>query len=237
MLDTAVILAGGKGLRLGPETLDKPKAMVRLLERPIIDWIILWLKKNGLRRIIVSVDHKKEVIMEYLGDGAALGVELVYNDHSGANETGDAFRRVLENKKLNLPEIFMALNGDQITDLPVKDMWVEHKRHDPITTILTCPVRIPYGILDITDDNVIEMFREKPTFENTFMNTGIYIFNRSILPHLPRRGSIEKETFAKLAQMGKLRAYKYRGFFTTINDHKDLAAAQALLQNTGTELL
>lgn len=237
MLDTAVIIAGGKGLRLGSETLDRPKAMVRLLERPMIDWIILWLKKNGVQRIVVSVDYKKEVLIEHLGAGEKLGVKVIYNDHCGASETGDAFRNVLENGDLNLPETFLALNSDQITDLPIANVWTEHKRYNPIATIVTCPVHIPYGILDITGDGVIETFREKPVLDDIFMNTGIYIFNKSILPYLPQRGSIERETFAKLAQMRKLRAFKYRGFFATINDHKDLTAAQALLQKTGMELL
>jgi NDP-sugar pyrophosphorylase family protein len=166
-----------------------------------------------------------------------LGVKVIYNDHRGASETGDAFRSALENHNLNLPETFLALNGDQITDLSIKDMWTEHQRYNPIATMAICPVRIPYGIPSITDDNVIEVFREKPILHDTFMNTGIYIFNKSILPHLPQKGSIEKETFAKLAQLGKLRAYKHQGFFTTINDHRDLAAAQELLQNTKAKLL
>ena len=62
-LDTAVIIAGGNGLRLGSDTLDKPKAMVRLLERPIIDWIIFWLKKNGVRTIIIGVGFKKKKLI------------------------------------------------------------------------------------------------------------------------------------------------------------------------------
>lgn len=235
MLDTAVILAGGKGLRLGPETFDKPKAMVQLLERPIIDWIILWLKKNGLHRVIVSVDYKKEVLIKHLGDGSTLGVKIIYNDHSGANETGDAFRSVLENQ--TLPETFLALNGDQITDLSVKEVLAEHQRHHPLVTLVTCPVRIPYGILTLDGENRVKAFREKPTLPDTLMNTGIYIFNKSILEYLPLRGSIEKETFTKLAQLGKLRSYIHRGFFTTINDHKDLAEAYTLLQNIKTELL
>ena len=234
-LDTAVIIAGGNGLRLGSDTLDKPKAMVRLLERPIIDWIIFWLKKNGVRTIIIGVDYKKEVLMEHLGDGRALGVKVLYNDHHGASETGDAFRSALE--RHDLPETFLALNGDQITDLRVKEMWAAHQRYNPIATIATCPVRIPYGIPSINDDSTIEMFREKPVLHDTFMSTGIYIFNKDILAHLPQQGSLEKETFTKLAQLKKLRAYKHRGFFTTINDQKELVLAQELLRDLNPKLL
>ena len=235
MLDTAVVIAGGKGLRLGPETSDKPKAMLQLLGRPLIDWIILWLKKNGVRTVIVSVDYKKETLIGHLGDGGALGVRVKFNDHSGAVETGDAFRSALENQ--DLPEIFVALNGDQITDLSIQEALAVHQRHQPIATVVTCPVRIPYGILTITRENKVEAFREKPILPDTLMNTGIYIFNKSILPHLPRNGSIEKETFSKLAQLGELRSYTHRGFFTTINDHKDLTEAHNLLKNIQAELL
>jgi len=235
MIDTAVIIAGGKGLRLGPETLEKPKAMAKVHKRPIIEWIILWLKKNDIYKVIISVDHKKEVLMDYVGDGSGLGVNITYNDHSGCNETGDVFRHVLENQ--DLPEVFLAMNGDQITDLSIKDVFSQHKRHNPIATIVACPVRIPYGILNITEENTINAFSEKPVLPDIFMNTGIYIFNKSILQHLPQRGPIEKTTFTKLVEIGELKAYTHKGLFTTINDQKDLAEAQKILQDTEVELL
>lgn len=229
MIDTAVILAGGKGTRMGPLTADRPKPMVSVAGRPIIEWIILWLKKYDITTIVVSVDYKKEVIIDHLGDGARFGVRIItINDHSGCAETGDVFRHIFENQ--DLPENFVALNGDQIIDLPLDETIAFHEKHAPTATIVTCPTKIPYGILTIDEDNTVRAFTEKPTMPDIMMSTGIYIFNRSIYPYLPHKGLIEKETFTKLAHMRQLKAYPYFGFFTTINDRKDLEEAERVLR-------
>lgn len=228
MIDTAVILVGGKGMRMRPLTDDIPKSMVEVHGKPIIAWIILWLKKNGITNIIPSVDYKKEVIMDYLGNGEQFGVRISYNDHTGCHETGDVFRTVLERK--NLPQTFLALNGDQITDLPIADLAAHHERHKPLVTLVTCPVCVPYGIVDITTEGKVRSFVEKPILSDILMSTGIYVFDKKILEHLPRRGSIEKTTFVKLAEIDKLHSYNYTGLFKTMNDQKDIEEAELFLQ-------
>src|SRR3989344_6725315 len=122
-IETAVILAGGKGLRMLSATIDKPKTMVTVLGKPIIEWILFWLKKNKIRKLVLSVDYKKEVLMKHLGNGKNFGISIVYNDHSGAKETGDAFRSVLEN--VRLPKYFFAMNSDQCTDLSLRDLELQ----------------------------------------------------------------------------------------------------------------
>src|SRR3989344_3896872 len=124
MVDTAVILAGGQGTRLFPLTADRPKQLVPILNRPLISWILLWLKKNGIKNVVVSTDYQKELLMDYLGDGKKFGLKIKYNDHAGAKDTGDAFKSVFKNIKL--PKTVLALTGDQITDLSVKDLVAHH---------------------------------------------------------------------------------------------------------------
>ena len=96
---------------------------------------------------------------------------------------------------------------------------------------MTCPTRHPYGVVKLGHGHSIEDFLEKPILEDVLMNTGIYIFDKEILKYLPKRGSIEKTTFKKLAKMGKLRSYVHKGLFTTINDQKDLKNAEKILKN------
>lgn len=230
MIDTAVILAGGKGLRLMPDTTDKPKAMVHIINRPLIDWIILWLKKYDVKNVVVSVDHKKEVIQSYLGNGDKLGVNVLYNDHSGAKDTGDAFRSVFKN--INLPQTFLAMNGDQITDLNLKKFIEHHEKYSPIATVYATPTKIPYGIISHDKKHTITKFEEKPLMQNIMMNTGIYIFDKEIRKHLPKSGPIERTTFKNLANSGKLKVFLHNGLFTTVNDHKDLEESQKILKKT-----
>jgi mannose-1-phosphate guanylyltransferase len=228
MLDTAVILVGGKGMRLRPLTDDKPKSMVIIKDRPIIEWIILWLKKNGVTNIVLSVDYKKEVLINHLGNGESLGVHITYNDHTGSDETGDALRLLL--KKNNLPQTFFVLYGDQITDLPLKNVFEEHRRQNPLATLVTCPVRMPYGIVETAPGGTVQRFREKPILSDILMNAGIYIFEKDIEPYLPSEGSIANTTLVELAKIGKLHSYAYSGFFMTVSDTKDIKEGECLLE-------
>ncbi|HBT81645.1 hypothetical protein A2757_00600 [Candidatus Giovannonibacteria bacterium RIFCSPHIGHO2_01_FULL_48_47] len=230
MVDTAVILAGGRGTRLFPLTADRPKALVPLMDRPLISWIILWLKKNGIKKIIISTDYKKEVLMDYLGDGKRFGVNIVYNDHKGAKDTGDAFRNVFSN--VRLPQTFLAMNSDQITDLPIKSLIAHHGASNHLATIVAVPTRIPYGIIEHDAKHTVKTFTEKPLLENLLMNTGIYVFSKDISKHLPKRGPIEKTTFKKLAKEGKLKVYVHRGLFTTVNSHRDLEESERILKES-----
>ncbi|KKS96841.1 MAG: Nucleotidyl transferase [Candidatus Giovannonibacteria bacterium GW2011_GWA1_43_15] len=227
-VDTAVILAGGKGLRLRPETIDKPKAMVRVAGKPIIEWVILWLKKNGIKNIVLSVDYKKETLASHLGDGRGFGVKIIYNHHKGAKDTGDAFRSVFKN--INLPETFIAMNGDQITNLSIKKLVAHHEKYRPIATVAVCPMKSPFGIVHLDENHTIRAFHEKPILYDKLMNTGIYIFERGIHHYLPKHGAIEKTTFKKLVREKQLNAYAHRGFFSTVNDHKDLASTEEILK-------
>lgn len=226
-VDTAVILAGGRGLRLRPETEDKPKAMVKVGGKPIIEWIVFWLKKNGIKNIILSVDYRKDVLKSHLGDGRGFGVRITYNHHKGAKDTGDAFRSVFKN--IELPETFIAMNGDQITDLPIRKFIAHHEKYKPIATVAVCPLKSSFGIVHLDKDHTIKAFYEKPILHDKLMSAGIYIFEHGIKRYLPKRGAIEKTTFKKLAEAGRLKAYAHHGFFSTVNDHKDLESIEKIL--------
>ena len=221
MLKTAVILAGGKGLRLMPYTTDIPKTMVSVLNKPLLHWILDWLEENGIKKVIIGVDYKKEVIMDYLKNNYSNGLEIVFNDHHGAKGTGDAFRMAIENQNVN-DEEFIAMNGDELTDLSIKNFHTFHKQHGPIVSLVACPLRSPYGVIDMDHEFTVKAFKEKPLIDSHFVNAGIYIFNQEIRKYLPQQGNIEQTSFVKLAELGKLKAYKYYGFWRTIDTSKDL---------------
>jgi NDP-sugar pyrophosphorylase family protein len=229
-VDTAIVLAGGKGLRLMPLTSEQPKAMIPVLGIPMIEWVILWLKKNGITNIILSLDYKKEKLIDHLQDGKKLGVNIIYNDHSGAVETGDAFRSVFENIK-PLPDVMVAMNGDQITDLSLKELINYHSEHDPIATMVSCPFKSRFGIVTYDENYWVEDFEEKPVLSSLYANAGIYVFNKKIAQYLPQRGAIETTTFQQLIKKQQLKTYVYDGLFTTVNDHKDLQNTETILKN------
>jgi len=117
-----VVLAGGPGIRLKPLTDRVPKALVELAGKPIIQWVIEWLRLNGVDNIILGVAHLKEEIIKYLGDGSNLGVNITYSTHTVEGGTGEGFRLAIS--RYVSDGVFFALNGDQITDLRLKNLEI-----------------------------------------------------------------------------------------------------------------
>ncbi len=224
MIKTAIVLVGGRGLRLMPYTQDIPKPMIEVGNKPLIHWIIDWLIENKIETIIFGVDYKKEVIIDYLKK-CDFNAEILFNVHHNAKGTGDAFRLAIENKGVT-DKTFLAMNGDELTDLSIRNFLTFHNEHMPVATIMAYPLRSPYGILDIDHEFNVTAFREKPIIDRYFINSGIYIFDAQIRNYLPESGAIEETTFVKLAEIKKIKAFKYFGFWRTIDTIKDLASVE-----------
>lgn len=223
-LDTGVILAGGEALRLRPISSDKPKALVEINGKPLLEWIIEWLHYYNVTNIIIGVAYLKEQIMEYFGDGSQYGVDITYSIHTVEGGTSQGFRFAV--KKYVDRENFFAMNGDQITDLNLLDMASFHLKHGKIATIAVNNPQCPFGQMILDEEQIVTDFIEKPICNFTFCNTGVYAFNRRILHFLQEQGSIEKQTFPILTRKQELKGYMYDGFFVTINAVKDIRIAE-----------
>jgi NDP-sugar pyrophosphorylase family protein len=227
-LKTAVVLAGGAGLRLSPLTNDRPKVMVTVLGKPILEWIIEWLRFNGFQNLIIGVAYKKECIMEYFGDGYRFGVKIKYSIHSVKGETGEGFRLAIT-RYVN-DRIFLAMNGDEITNFKLEDMISDHLRHNVMATMAVTNPRCPFGVVRVDENRSVQSFDEKPIIPSLLVNIGVYIFDRNIVKYLPEKGPIEKTTFPLLAKKKLLRVYKINGNWLTINTLKDLEYAEKVLK-------
>jgi mannose-1-phosphate guanylyltransferase len=224
---TAVILAGGAGLRLRPLTNSQPKVMVRVLNKPILQWVIEWLKHCGIRRVILGVAYCKEAVMDYFGDGAELGVEINYSVHSVDGETGEGFNLAIN--RFVEDDVFVAMNGDEITNLNLKDMVDHHCNHGTLATIaVTCP-RSPFGVVTIQEDGLIAAFEEKPLIPSLLVNMGVYVFSQSVKEYLPEKGRIEEITFPSLAKKKLLGSYIVKNTWMTVNTAKDLKLTEDIL--------
>lgn len=227
MIKTAVILAGGAGLRLRPLTNNKPKVMLKVAGKPILQWVIEWLKFNGISNLVIGVAHKKETIMEYFGDGSKLGIRIKYSIHSVEGETGEGFRLAIS--RYVDDDLFVAMNGDEMTNFRLNEMMNQHLSNNVLATIaVTNPVS-PYGVIRIDDKGLVQSFEEKPIISSLFVSIGTYVFNRDILKYLPEKGAIERTTFPLLVQRKLVGAYRIKGDWLTVNTIKDL-------QNTEKEL-
>jgi NDP-sugar pyrophosphorylase family protein len=227
-IDTAVVLAGGPGIRLKPLTDKVPKALVEVAGKPLILWVIEWLRMNDVRRIVLGVAHLKDEIINYLGDGSGFGLDITYSKHTVEGGTGEGFRLAIS-RYIN-DDVFFALNGDQITDLKLKDLANFHLKYNPVATIAMTNPHCPYGHIKVDENHNVLGFAEKPFCPHANCNSGIYIFKREILNFLPEKGDIEKTTFPLLADDRNLKVYPFKGIFITVNTHKDLVEAEEKLK-------
>ncbi|MEM0446574.1 MAG: nucleotidyltransferase family protein [Candidatus Nitrosocaldus sp.] len=228
----AVILAGGFGKRLKPLTDDRPKPMVEILGKPIVAWQVEWLRLNGIYELILCVGYMKERIMDYLGDGSKYSVSIDYVVEDEPLGTGGAVknaRHMLKDDDKGKEEEdedddgykFIVVNGDIITDLNIGKMLAFNGN-----SIAVVPLPSPYGIVEISNDSKIIGFKEKPKIDQFWINAGVYCLTSEVFKYLPEKGSIEYDTFPKLAADGMLYAVKYRdAYWRSIDTHKDVEEA------------
>jgi len=228
---TAVILVGGRGFRMSNMTEDKPKAMVDVCGKPIIYWVLNWLKSHGIETVVLGTAYKREIIMNYIKNND-FGLNIKFSVHSVEGETGEGFRLAIE--RYVDEENFVAMNGDELTNLDLGKLIKNHLESKAVATVAISPLKSPFGIVDLWEDSIIG-FREKPIIADRFVSAGIYVFNKKIKDYLPQRGSIERITFPVLAEKRLIKAHKLNSDerWSTVNTIKDLIKAEEELKLMG----
>jgi len=221
----ALILAGGFGKRLAPLTMDLPKPLIPIAGKPILVWQIEWLKKQGVSDFVLAVGYLRSKIFETLGDGRKLGVRIFYSVEEEPLGTAGAIR----NAALFLEdEVFLAVNGDIVTDLQVKPLLDALNNAD--AAIALVPLRSPYGVVEVSEEGYVTAFAEKPALEGYYINAGVYAFRKEALRLMPEKGNIEESTFPLLAKQRRLKAVIYRdAFWRSIDTMKDLEETERIL--------
>jgi len=222
-IETAIVLAGGAALRLRPLTNDRPKAMVEVAGRPLLDWVLAWLRRNQVLRVVIGVAYKGERIVEHFKDGKSAGLEIQYSTHTVEGGTAEGFRLAID--RYVKDETFFAMNGDELTNVRLQDLANFHSHQKATATIAVAPLRSPFGVVDLNGPDILA-FREKPTIDSVHVSVGVYAFQHEILDYLPRTGEIEKTVLPRLAAERKLKAYRHNGFWMTINTLKDLSEVE-----------
>jgi NDP-sugar pyrophosphorylase family protein len=200
--------------------------MVPVGGKPLLERNLEWLRVNGVTEVTLGVAHRKESIIRYFGDGSSHGLRIRYSVHRVEDGTGDAFLSAIETDPPPAPAFF-AMNADQLTDFPVQELGRRHLAMEPrplATMLLVRPV-LPFGVVETAPDGRVISFTEKPRLDQA-INSGIYVFDRAIRPHLC--GDVE-QSFASLAAAGRLHGLRYDGFWETVNTVKDLERIERIL--------
>lgn len=223
-----VVLAGGLGRRLRPLTEDKPKAMVSVCGKPLIEWHIYWLKRYGFNEFVLLLGHAKEKVIEYLGSGRKLGIRVSYVVEDEPLGTGGAIKNA--ESILRNDEWFLVINGDIVTDLNPLHLVEDIRESDNIVaSIALVYMKSPYGIVKI-ENGYIKEFLEKPIIEH-MINAGVYAMRPSIFRYLPEKGDIEVTAFPLLAKQHLLKGRVFRQvFWKSIDTIKDLEECEDSLK-------
>ena len=182
----AIIMAGGEGSRLRPLTCDCPKPMMRLMDKPVMQYALELLRSHGITEIAATLGYQPDAITDAFGDGADFGVSLKYYIEKTPLGTAGGVRQAAD----FLDETFIVLSGDGITDLDLSAAAAFHRAKNAQATLVLRREKNPseYGVVSAGPDGRINGFYEKPSrcdVVSDTINTGIYILEPELLKRIP----------------------------------------------------
>jgi len=201
-----LILAGGKGTRLRPLTINTPKPVVPVANSPFLLYQIDLMRSGGIEDIILSLSYQPRKIEDLLKDGTDYGVRIRYAVEAAPLGTGGAFK----NAEREIDSTTVVFNGDVLTALDLGAVIAHHKKCGAVATLVLTPVENPsaYGLVETNSDGWVHRFIEKPGPDEITCNTinaGIYVLEPSVLQYMPKDEPYSFE----------------RGLFPTLLEHKE----------------
>ncbi|MDD5354684.1 MAG: NDP-sugar synthase, partial [bacterium] len=243
----ALIMAGGLGTRLRPLTINLPKPMVPVVNKPMMGHIIDLLKKHNIKEMTSILYFQPEIIKNYFGDGSAFDIRMDYVD--AVEDFGTAGS--IKNAEPGIKETFLVISGDVLTDFDLTAALKFHREKKALATMVLTRVTNPlaYGVVITDKDGKIERFLEKPVWGEVFsdtVNTGIYILEPKIFEFIPAKKEFDfsRNLFPHLLE-GKQPLYGYiaDGYWKDIGDlaeyrfaHQDILTGKVKVGIPGNKL-
>ena len=231
-----LILAGGKGTRLRPLTLNTPKPIVPVANAPFLLYQIDLMRSAGIEEVILSLSYQPRKIEDLLKDGMDYGIHIRYAVESTPLGTGGAFKNAEE----HIDSTTVVFNGDILTGLDLGAVIARHKQAKAAATIVLTPVDNPsaYGLVETSKDGWVERFIEKPGPDEITCNTinaGVYVLEPSVLRYMPKGEpySFERGLFPTLLEQKEaVLAYVFDGYWIDIGTpRKYLEVHYDILEN------
>ncbi len=197
----AMILAAGGATRLYPLTYTLPKPLVPVVNIPVVEHILVLLRKHGIHEVIINVKYLHRVITDYLGDGSRWGLTILYSYENELLGTAGGVKNVAS----YFNDTFLVIGGDDLTDLDLGRLVEVHRSKGGVATMALYREGDPcdYGVAGIDEQGKVLWYREKPKDEELgsfWVNTGIYVLEPSIFEHIPARSCYDfgKDLFPAL---------------------------------------
>jgi len=225
----AVIMAGGKGTRLKPYTTSIPKPLVPVGEKAIIEILLNRLKRNDVDEVFICLNHFAEMIAAFLGNGNKFGLKINYSLEDRPLSTVAPLKLIHD-----LPDDFLVMNGDLLTDLDFSRFFQYHLQDSSLLTVATYSrtTKIDFGVIEIDpSSNTASGFREKPEYKFD-VSMGVYAMNKKILGFVPDNEPFGFDSLMlKLLETGqRVSVFPYDGYWLDIGRPEDYEKANEDIQ-------
>ena len=196
----AVILAGGLGTRLRPLTNNKPKPMLPVGEKPILEHLIEWTKKGGVKSIVICVSYLRKSIEDYFEDGSKFGVKIEYAISNKPLATAGQLKTAEE----FIDDNFVCMYGDSIFNFSLKNMIKQHvtKKSFVTMSLNEFKTNLPYGVIETSKNGKVTSWNEKPEIKGN-VNMGCYVMNPNIFDLIPKNKAYGMDDVIKKAMKKK----------------------------------
>lgn len=224
-----VILAGGMGTRLQSVLPSKPKSLASVGGRPFLELLLLQLRQQGLRRILICTGHMAAQIEKEFGDGGGLEISITYSREPHPLGTAGAIK--LAQHYLQHMANFLVMNGDSIQEMDFRHLLDFHRNHSGLVSMVVrqVPNADRYGTVHLDPGGRVRRILEKTGKASPgLVNSGVYVFRQAILDMIADgASSLEMDVFPRLLDQG-VYAVEQRGEFIDIGTPEDYARAQAI---------
>ena len=229
----AVILAGGLGTRLQPYTTFLPKPMLPLGEKPILEHLVDWTRKNRIKSVVLCVSYLRKTIEDYFEDGKKFGVNIEYAISNKPLATAGQ----LKTAEKFIDDTFVCLYGDSIFDFSLRNMIKQHKKKKAFVTMSLNEYKtnLPYGVIETSKNGKVTSWNEKPEIKAN-INMGCYIMEPKVLNFIPKNKPYGMDDVIKKAMDKKKLVSSFltkKGFIDIGNKTSYKKAYQEYIQKLG----
>ena len=197
----AVIVAGGLGTRLRPLTLKTPKPMLKIGKKPILEHLIDWNKKNGVKSFVICVSYLRENIEDYFKDGKKFGVDIEYAVSNKPLATAGQLKTAED----FIDDTFVCMYGDSLFDFSLRNMIKQHKAKKSFVTmgLNEYKTNLEYGVIDTSKTGKVLSWEEKPEIKAN-INIGCYVMEPDVFRLIPKNKPYGMDNIIKKAMKKKL---------------------------------
>ena len=222
MIKRAIIFAGGKGKRLRPYTYIIPKPLMPIGEKPILELIINQLIKSGIKHVTITVMNNYDIFKSLFPQSKFPKIKIDFVVEKKPLGTIGALKIIK-----NLPENFLAMNGDIITNINFQKLYSFHKKSksDLTMCVKTISSKIEYGTVEIDKNNLLKRFKEKPIIKNN-INLGIYVMKKKLIRNINLSKNFGFDKLIKNISNKRVSVYKSNCKWFDVGREKDLFEAK-----------